>query len=189
MQELQNGLGKTTLQDYAAGSVQAAEEAYRALGFSELEAKYFAWSHLPIPQLPELKKLGFDVAELVGRYHSAGDDASSRNTLQIGLALAQQIENSLGRETTIGELTGQAIERKLLGTVDPTTPYGNEGATVGDRLAEVAQQRDSLRALDSQAVQVLRGMSEAELISYFDRMKVFGSTAALRWAADRTAAP
>ena len=62
---------------------------------------------------------------------------------------------------------------------------GDTGQTVRNQIDALAQRREAIRALAQQVETVLPTMSDQDLISYFDRMKVFGEQAAIGWAASR----
>jgi hypothetical protein len=78
--------------------------------------------------------------------------------------------------------------------MDPGGPYDTTGRTVQERFSELAQRREDIRELqgpvepdgrwDSLAG-ALQSLSEPELVSFFDRLKVFGEMEALRWARAR----
>ena len=69
--------------------------------------------------------------------------------------------------------------------MDPNSPYGETGQTVQNQIDALVLRREAIKALAQQVDTVLPAMSEEDLISYFDRMKVFGEQAAIRWAASR----
>ncbi|WP_150107483.1 hypothetical protein, partial [Pedosphaera parvula] len=93
VQDLVAASGKSKWQDYSMDSMQNAEEAYRAAGYSEAEAKAAAVMGQPLPQLAELKGLGRNLGELANSYRQAGDEASAQAALQMGLNLGQRLED------------------------------------------------------------------------------------------------
>jgi hypothetical protein len=105
----------------------------------------------------------------------------------MGLTLGQRLDESAGGSLLIHNMTGLAIERRLLGALDPNTPYGNTGQTVQNELDTLIQRRESLKTLWKQAEPILQNMPDQELIRYFDRMKTFGELEALRWVMNRQA--
>ena len=89
------------------------------------------------------------------------------------------MEQTADNPTLLAQFMGLAIERTSLGVIDPAKPFGAGGQTVGDQLAELAQQRstvqDLARRLDSQP------MWPDDWIAYTDRVKNFGEAAAMQW--------
>jgi hypothetical protein len=85
---------KTKFQDYSLDYIQDAEEAYRAAGWSEAQAKGVAGAQLPLPHLAELRETGYKLVELATLYRQAGDDASAQAAEQIGLGLGQRLSEA-----------------------------------------------------------------------------------------------
>jgi len=198
VQELVAAFNKSKFRDYSGDFVQNIEEAYRAAGYSEGEAKAAAAYALPLPQLAELRRLGQNLGELANLYRQAGDESSAQSALQMGLTLGQRVAEPSGQNYLIHDLVGLAIERQILERMDPASPYDSAGHTVQDRLSELAQRREVIRELqgavdpsgkwDSLAG-VLQTLSEQDLISFFDRVKVSGELEAMRWVRSRQAKP
>jgi len=198
VQELVAAAGQSRIRDYSSGFIQNIEEAYRAAGYSEGEAKAAAAYALPLPQLAELRRLGQNLGDLANLYRQAGDEASAQAALQMGVALGRQVAEPSGSNYLVHDLVGLGIERQILERMDPGSPYDTVGRTVQDRLSELAQRREDIRELqgavdpdgrwDSLAG-VLQSLSEQDLISFFDRIKVTGEMEALRWARNRLAGP
>jgi len=148
--------------------------------------------------LAELRRLGQNLGDLANLYRQAGDEASAQAALQMGVALGRQVAEPSGSNYLVHDLVGLGIERQILERMDPGSPYDTVGRTVQDRLSELAQRREDIRELqgavdpdgrwDSLAG-VLQSLSEQDLISFFDRIKVTGEMEALRWARNRLAGP
>ncbi len=194
VRELIASSGKARFQDYSGEYVQNAEEAYRAAGYSEADAKAIAAFGLPLPQLAELRRLGQNLGDLANLYRQAGDEASAQATLQIGVTLGRQVGEPSGQNYLIGDLVGLAIERQILERMDSASPYDNAGQTVKDRLDELARRRETYKQFQgpmdssgrwSSATDVMESLSERDRISFFDRIKVIGELEALRWARNR----
>jgi tetratricopeptide (TPR) repeat protein len=194
VRELIDAVGMSRFQDYSGEFVQNAEEAYRAAGYSEADAKAVAAFGLPLPQLAELRGLGRNIGELAALYQQAGDEASAQAALQMGVNLGRQVGEPSGQNYLIGDLVGLAIERQILERMDPANPYDNAGTTVKDRLEELARRREMYREFQgpvddsgrwSSASDVMEALSEQDRISFFDRVKILGEIEALRWARNR----
>jgi hypothetical protein len=185
VEELIAAVGKPNFRDYSGDFIQNLEEAYRAAGYSESEARVAAGYSQDLPQLSALRELGRSLGDLATLYRQAGDEPSARAVLQIGLDVGRRLDDSAGGSLLTRNLYGVAIERRLLGAMDPNTPYDDTGRTVQDQLDGLAQRFDSLRGLWRQAEPMLQSMSDQDLISYFDRLKAFGELEALRWVVNR----
>jgi tetratricopeptide (TPR) repeat protein len=191
---------KPQFQDYSGDFVQNAEEAYRAAGYSEAEAKAIAACSLPLPQLAQLRQLGDNVAELAAAYRQAGDEPSAQAALQMGLNLAQRVGEPSGSHFLVSDLVGLNIESHLLESLDPGQPYDDAGHTVKDRLDTLAQRREEIKRLGEPStwlggerrdvlVALWEEMPPQDLIRFFDRVKVSGEREALRWARNKLGAP
>jgi hypothetical protein len=184
-QELQAAAGKAKFQDYAADFVQNTEEAYRATGYTDAEAKAMAEYSLAIPQFGELKGLGENLGALVNSFRAAGDEASAQAALQMGLSLSRQLGGTTGQSGLLQDLTAVAVESQMLGLMDPNAALGNSGVLAKDQLAELSRQSAAIKELAQQEEALLQGMSEQDVANFFERIKVGGEQSALRWALGR----
>ncbi|HYG35714.1 MAG TPA: hypothetical protein VEC99_13065 [Clostridia bacterium] len=178
---------KRQYQDYSLDFIQNAQEAYQSAGYSEAEAKVISSSELPLPQLAQLKQVGRNIADMVTTYRQAGDEASAQALLQMGMTLSQRAGS--GQSFLINDLLGIAIERQMLGTMDPSSLLDNSGQTVQTRLDELTKRRDAIKAWGKQAEGVMPTMSETDLANYFERMKTFGESSAMQWLAEKYGTP
>lgn len=176
--ELLAAAGKP-LWDPALEAIQNREEAYRAAGMSEAEAKAAAYSTQFLPHLPELKRLGLNLVELANAYRQAGDAASAGAALQLAVELGRELDRSA--PFLISDLVAVAIEINALKAADPAAPLGSQGQTVQGRLDELQRRREELKALGQQWEGLLPTLSEQDLIGYFDRAKLLGEPNAIRW--------
>jgi len=71
VEELTAASGKMRFEDYSTYFVQDSEEAWRAAGFSEVEAKAIASACLRIAPLVDVKGLGENLASLANAYQQA----------------------------------------------------------------------------------------------------------------------
>ena len=111
------------IQDYSLDFVQNGEEAYRAAGYSDAEAKMIATSTLLLPQLAEYKEVGRNLVDLAEAYRQSGDGASAQAALQMGISLGQRLDEP-GSLTIIQSLVGIALQRIVFNAMDPNSPYG-----------------------------------------------------------------
>ena len=180
--------GKSKYRDYSIDFMQSSEEAYRSAGYSQIEAKAVSTFDLPLPQLAILKQLGQSLGDLSNLYQQGGDAASAEAARQLGLNLARQVGEQSTPNCLIDNLVGIAIERQILEQMDPASPY-DASASVQDRLDALARQRQTLKDMGADSVGFMSGMSEPDLITYFDRLKVSGELEAIRWAINRRKQP
>ena len=184
LQELQAASGKSQFRDYSLDFLQSAEEAYRAAGYSELAAKSAAGSNLLLPTLYELKQVGLSMADLANQYRQAGDAQSAQTMLQMESNLLDRF-NGPDQFPLINTLVGIAIEKNLLGTMDPNAAYGAPGSTVQNRLDALNQQRADIKVLVQQSDALLPTLSDQDLVNFRDRERMFGAAAAMRWVIDK----
>jgi hypothetical protein len=183
--ELTAAGGKRNMENYLVDFIQNAEEAYRAAGYSDAESKAVAGTSALLPEQAKLKQVGVDLVDLAKRYQQAGDNASAQAALQMGLSLAHRLDQS-PQVTLIQELVGMAIERKVLDAMSPNAVYGDTGRTVKEQLDALTARRNSYKELTTKTDPILKTMSDDDLAHYFDRIKVYGDAAALRWVMNQS---
>lgn len=184
-QELSTAYGKAGIQDYWLAFTQDAEEAYRAAGYSDAEAKVGAISMRIPDDFLDLMQLSQSVIGLANSYRQAGDETSAQAALQMGLNLGRQLDQSTGPCTLVQYAMGLRIENQILGAMDPNSPYGSGGQTVKDQLDHIAQQRAALGNLLRQQDGLLQTLSEQDWMSYSDRLKIVGGWQTLQWLVNK----
>jgi hypothetical protein len=102
----------------------------------------------------------------------------------MGTALGGRF-NGAGEFPLINTFVGIAIQRSMFAAMDPDSPYLDTGLTVQNRLDALNQYRTSLKPLAAQEDALLPKMSDAELVSFYDRLKTLGEVSAIRWAVDK----
>jgi RNA polymerase sigma factor (sigma-70 family) len=185
VEELVAAAAKSKFQDYSADYAQNVEEAYLAAGSSEAEAKAVAAYDVLLPHLAEMRRLSESLPDLAALYRQAGDESSAQAVVLMGLDLGQRLEESSGGSLTTRDFVGLAIQRNILNRLEPGALYDDAGQTVQNQLDALTQRVESLKGLWKEAQPVLENVPDQELIRYFDRMKTFGETEALRWALNK----
>ncbi len=192
LEDFRAASGKAALQDFTVERVQGLEEMYLGAGYSVAEAKALAMSSLQMPAFRHLRELGRDLSALQQEYVNAGDTASAEALTKMGLGLAAHVANG-GAGTLLGQMIGGVLEREFLNGLDPAVSYDFLAQPAGERLAQLREQDRAIRASAQFYDQWIRSANDAQLVSYFDRMKLYGETAALQWArnqvTDETPAP
>ena len=176
--DLSTAAGKARFDDYATAAMQSAEEAYTAAGFTTVEAKAAAMMGLARKQIQPMRDLSKELVSMQKSFVAAGDGESADTVRQTGLALGQQMQgNAL---SFIDELVGIAIERQFL---DP--------AADASRRAALEQRIGTIRELSSTPYfdKLLSNADGLESIAYFDRLKLYGEEAAIRWLRERNGKP
>jgi RNA polymerase sigma factor (sigma-70 family) len=181
VQDLLAAAGKPQFQEYNLDRIQTDEEAYRAAGYPEAEAKLLASSQLVMGQQVAVSGLGRSMLDLAKSYQQAGDEASRQAALQMAVDLGQRYGDDAPGQMLVAKLLGISIERKALGAMDSNAAYAATGQTVQDQLTQLAQQRAALAALNQQTDPIMQTMSDSDWVSFNDRLKNFGEEAAMRW--------
>jgi hypothetical protein len=185
LQEINAAAGKGGFENYLIDFIQNAEEAYQAGGYSTAEAKTLACISALLPEQAKLKEVGTDLVEQAKRYQQAGDDTSAQALLQMGVDLGHRLDAS-SQTTLIQELVGMAIERMALNAMNPNSPYGDAGQTVNDRLDALVDRRSSYQELTRESSRILESMSDEDVAHYFDRIRLYGDVAAMRWVMNQS---
>lgn len=188
LQEITAAATKPVMENYLLDFMQNAEEAYAGAGLSTDTAKATAATSALLPEQAKLKQVGRDLVDLAKRYQQAGDEASAQAVLEMGINLGRRIDQS-PQTTLIQELVGMAIERLALNAMKPDAPYGGTGQTVQNQIDALTARRTSYKELASKSDPILRNMSDQDLARYFDRVKLFGDAAAMRWVISKSPTP
>jgi hypothetical protein len=197
VQELMAASSKQQFEDYTAQRQQYNEQAYLAAGYSLAEARAIAplqrailtlgedgqaeaLAPLHDQQLVQVKELCAAMADLGKAYAQAGDQASAQAAWQMAVNLGRRYSDASGANGT-SRLVGLSAEIIVLSRLDPTSPFGNGGQTVQDRVNQIRQQRTPIKELYQNAVPLMGTMSDQDWTSYGERAKAFGELAALQW--------
>lgn len=184
LQEMTLASGKSGWQDYSQNFVQDAEEAYRAAGYSEADAKSVASASLLLPHLVELKQMGQNLTDTANTYRQSGDTASAQSLLQMGTRFGEEMAQST-TQPLLTTMLGVFIQRMMLSGMDPSAPYDSTGQTIQNRIDDLVQQRRAIQSLALQSDALFQNMSDQDIASYFDRAKSLGELDTLRWAVNK----
>ncbi len=179
--ELSEASSKKGFHDFTLERMQGLEDMHLGAGHSAAEAKALAMSSLQIPTLRPLRELGREMSALERQYLGAGDTASAEAVAKMGLRLAAHVSNS-GAGSLLSQMVGSVVEREILSALDPAASYDFLAQPVNERLAQLLAQDREVRASARFFDHWIQNANEAQLVSYFDRSKLFGESAALRWA-------
>ena len=180
---------RASYDDYTLATMHDVEQLYMEGSRPVLEAKFDAFAKAQMPQLAQLKRLGQDMVTLRDQYLVAGDLASARAMEQMILSLADRLTTGEGGRFLIGQLVGVALERQLVDRLPAEGGLELLGMTAAQRREELTAWKTTLKAGVPDLEVLLRQASEAEAISYFDRLKSVGELEAMRWWQNRRAQP
>jgi hypothetical protein len=181
LQELADASTKGAFTDYTTDRAQGLEELYLSSGYSAAEAKALATMSVQEPALASLRDLAQQMATLERQYAAQGDSASATAIAKWGLGLAANISDA-GTKSLGTQMLSASAERNFLTGLDPTGTYDFLQQPIEQRLGQL--QSDRIAALDESkwATDWLGTANDAQLVSYFDRMRLYGEAAALKWA-------
>jgi hypothetical protein len=184
IRELAGTSGKR-LDDYTQTRIQDDADVYLSAGYSAAEADMASTESVILPQLAPLKQLGQQLVDLANSYNQAGDSASAQSALQMALRLGQSLDTSQSSTPVlISQLVGLAVERMALGAMDPNASIGN-GQTVQDELDRIAQNKQTIHALNSQSQPLMQNLTDQDWVNFTNRRLLFGEAAAMRWVLNK----
>jgi len=188
IQDLTVASASQEFQHYSAERVQANEELYLAAGYSPGEAKLLANTFLAAPYLVQLRDLGQELVTLAATYQGSGDQSSREAALQTAVNLGRRLTEPAASEPLSSQLIGINIERTALAAMDPAVPCGADGQTVQQRLDQLAQQKEAIHVVTSQADPLWRMLSDQDWIDYYAQLASSGEEMALQWLVSNYAA-
>lgn len=192
MKELLAASGKSQFKDYSMDTVLDGEDLGRFGGSSAMDTRVAAMAAMGgdlLPELGNLKGIAGDIRDLQQQYVNSGDAASAQNLAQLGLSLATRFSSGDEGKFLISQLVGIGAEAIVLESLDINTSYDFLGGeTPTQRLAELKQQRASIRELNQNLNSFLPTMSEDQMANYWERQKIYGELEAMRWLVQQTAA-
>jgi hypothetical protein len=177
---------KSQFDDHTLEDMQNREDLLLQAGRSPAEAKIVAISGTLLPHLSQMKSMAQDMAELQKQYLAIGDVDSAERLATIGLQMAQHLESRDAGKLLINDLVGYAVERIVLKPLDQQTPYSFLGdRTAGQHIDELRARRSATLVIGNvdQLSQLLT--QESDIISYYDRLKLYGESQAMSWLKSR----
>jgi len=183
--ELLAASGKSQFGTYSMEAFLDGEELNQFAGKTPLESEQLAFSHSMTDVLTEdgtLKRLAWSVADLEKQQAVIGDNVSAENLARMGLAFADQIRNGENGKLIINQLVGNSSEALALSGLDQNTSYDFLGGqTPSQILQQIKEWKASIRELSQNFEAAYPGLTEEEMASYAERMKIYGEIDAMRW--------
>ena len=183
-QGLSQILSNGTLPDFSGSLFQNTEGAFLSSGYSPIESKIaalFAFNEDRVRSLTTLQNVSENLSELRNQFIQQGDIDAAEPTVEMEITLGQHIQNQIN-PALLNALVGQAIERRILESLDPATPLGPNNQTVQSRLSELAVKNlETTELLDLIQRYPIESMSTEELNQYTQRVQQEGEIGALKW--------
>lgn len=183
VKDLVAATGKPEFENYTLESQLDAEELGQFLGKSPLDSSEtaLAGSMGDMP-LATLKQLASQMADLQKQELNVGDNNSAENLAQMGMVLGGQLNEGAGGKYIINQLLGIAVETAMFQQLDPNTSYDFlDGETPAQKLEELKQQKVALSQLDKSVQAIQSSLTDAEIVSFQERIRIYGEVAAMRW--------
>ena len=185
VQELLAASGKSQFDSFETEGLLDAEDLHSSSGESPLESSGEAMADISEDMLPELatfKRLAQGMGDLQKQYLDSGDANSAANLAQMGMTLGNQLESGDSGKYLINQMVGIADENIVLSKLDPNTIYDFlNGQTPAQVLQQLKDQRASDRELIGNFSAAYSLLTQDEMTSYVERMKIYGETAAMQW--------
>jgi hypothetical protein len=181
LNEFIDASSKSGFQDFSVERIQGLEDMYLSAGYSAAEAKALAMTSLKVPSIAQLRELGRDMSKLERQYVAAGDSASAEMLAKMGLTLAADISSG-NANSLLSQMVGSVVAREFLSGLDPKANYDFLTQPVNERLAQLQAQNKSIRESAKFFDKWVQSANDAQLVGYFDRLKLYGEAAAMNWA-------
>jgi RNA polymerase sigma factor (sigma-70 family) len=186
LQDLTAASNKAAFKDYLTDHMQTLEEVYLSAGHTAGEAKALATCAVEMPHVSQTVEMAKKMAQLATSYQQSGDSASADNLTRFGLIIAQHLNGVQDGGNLLGQAVGVAVEQRFLSRLAPDQSYPFISGTAGERMNALNAREQAIRQ-DSQFIgRWIPQATDQEIISYFDRLKLYGESAAIEWLKNRT---
>ncbi len=193
VKELVAATAKPEFENYTLESELDAEELCQFCGKSAWDSAETAFAGSTgdaLQELPTIKLLASHMMDLQKQELNVGDTDSAENLAQMGMILGGQLNSGASAKYIFNQRVGNAVESMMLEQLDPNTNYDFlEGETPGQRLREIKQQTAMLDQLDKSFTAIEPALTDAEKVSFTERMKIYGGVAAMRWLLQQHGTP
>jgi len=184
IKDLQAAAGISQFNQYSMDTILDSEALSQFDGASDIEAHVSAMAAMAVDNLPELgnvKSVAVGIKDAQQQYLNSGDTASAQSLAQAGLLLANRLSTGDSGKFIINQLVGMASENVVLAALDQNTSYPFlNGETPAQRMAELKEQRESLKQFTKNQLGVLF-LNEEQQANYWDRVKIYGEVPAMQW--------
>jgi hypothetical protein len=180
VQELAEATRKPAFRADLASTLQAAEELNLSAGRTADEAKVAAFeSCAQVPHLAPMQELARAMQTTAKQYRQEGDAAALESLAGTGLRLGAHLSAGGGSQTLMNQLVGISIEKAFLPLLNPE---GNDpfGRPVAEVRTAIEAHHATLKSLIKSIILTAQ-VSDTELATYMERVKLQGEEAALTW--------
>ncbi|HUA37568.1 MAG TPA: hypothetical protein VMA35_04115 [Candidatus Sulfopaludibacter sp.] len=137
-----------------------------------------------------LKQLASQMTDLQKQELNVGDNNSAENLAQMGMTLGDQLNSGANGNYLINQQASLAVESMMLDQLDANTGYDFlDGETPGQKLREIKQQEFKLSQLVKNFEAIQPALTDAEQVSFQERVKIYGQVAAMQWALQQRGNP
>jgi hypothetical protein len=183
--------GKPDFENYLLESQLDTEELGLFCGESPLKSVETALAGSATDSaLTTLKQLASQMTDLQKQELTVGDNNSAENLAQMGMILGDQLNSGVNGNYLINQLAGMAVESMMLDPLDANTSYDFlDGETPAQRLHEIKQEEFKLNQLVKNFEAIRPALTDAEKVSFQERVKIYGEIAAMEWALQQRGNP
>ncbi len=165
-----------------APTLQAVEELEVSAGRAPDEARVAAFEACAqVPHLGPMRELAQVMQAAAAEARQQGDVTSMEALTGAGLQLGGHLSAGSGSQTLINQLVGLAIEKRFLQLIDPAQSLDPFGRPVVDVRTAVDQHQALLKEYAQSVAGLMSNLSDTELATYLERVKLHGEEAALAW--------
>jgi hypothetical protein len=99
--------------------------------------------------------------------------------------LGQRLGTGEASHTLISQLVGIAVERIVLNPLNADQHYDFLGGSVREHIEQLNARRAAVKQDTQLFDSWMRQATDADIVSYFDRFKIYGETSAMAWMRQR----
>lgn len=107
----------------------------------------------------------------------------------MGLELSDHLTAGDGSRTLLGQLVGIAIDRLVVSPLDPERSYDFLNGMIPQHFEQLQSRRSEVKENAKTFEQWLSNANDVDVMSYFDRLKLYGENDAMRWMRQRMTTP
>lgn len=173
-------LESTRLNDYRESWQSGFTDAYRSAGYQGMEAEWLGLFQVPV-LTGEVSRLSTGIAESMIAAEGRGDRATAEALGRAGMKAAALVGGRGDRDLLINQLISVSMERKLLNQLDAFEFVPGDERLVLERLAEMDERIDRIKATIQSHSELLPTLTEPELRQYTRRLQTDGELKAMEW--------
>ncbi len=185
LKDLAAAAKKPLYEDYMIDTLQSLEDIHLSNGRSSAEAKAIAMHGLLMPQVPEMGDLTRELVGLQNSYLEAGDSASAVEIARLGVSMSDRLRYGEGAKSLLGEVVGLVMEQRLVKNLDPNGSYNFLREPVSSIINNFPVREAAFKQTGDTFSDWFVNAEYSDVVSYFDRLKLYGESAAIGWLTNR----